>query len=118
MAQAAKRIGRPIKATTKGERVQLGVMVSTEFKDLIADAAEKSGRTMSQEAENIIERALALDAALKATGQDKNALLHAAMRRHGYKWHRIAHGGKVWVVWVPKDFPVGSYSKWLKGDEQ
>jgi hypothetical protein len=116
MAQAAKRIGRPIKEAPKGERVQLGVMVGTEFKDLIAKAAEKSGRTMSQEAENIIERALALDAALKATGQDKDALLHAALRRHGYKQHRIVHG-KVWKVWVPKDFPVGSYSEW-KGDKQ
>ena len=53
----AKRKGRPIKAPVPG-RNSLGLRVSAEIKDKLRTAALVSGRSMSQEAEMILERAL------------------------------------------------------------
>ena len=56
-----KRIGRPTKAPVKGKRVSLGLKVTAEVKRHIDAAAKASGRTQSQEAEILIEKALAYD---------------------------------------------------------
>jgi hypothetical protein len=53
------RLGRPPKAPTPGERVSLGLKVTPEIKRRLDDEARKHGRTQSQQAELMIERAFA-----------------------------------------------------------
>jgi len=63
----SKRIGRPTKPPT-GKRVQLGLIVRADIKRAIIKAAEQSGRTQSQEAELLIERAWAYDGLIEKLG--------------------------------------------------
>ena len=58
MTKKAKRIGRPMKEPKRGKRVSLGLKVRAEVKQHIDKAARDSGRTQSQEAELLIEKAL------------------------------------------------------------
>ena len=46
-----KRIGRPPKPPTPGERTPLGLRVTAEVKKMLEQAAVQSGRSLSQEAE-------------------------------------------------------------------
>jgi hypothetical protein len=55
-SKPAKRIGRPTKPPVEGERVPLGLRVTAEAKRKLEEAAIKSGRSISQEAELRIER--------------------------------------------------------------
>jgi hypothetical protein len=62
MTKAAKqRRGRPFKTPLPNQRVSLGLKVTAEVKQQIDAAARASGRTQSQEAELLIERALQYD---------------------------------------------------------
>ncbi len=54
--QREKRVGRPKKAPTSGERVSLGLRVTAEIKTRLDQAAESAGRSQSQEAELRLER--------------------------------------------------------------
>jgi hypothetical protein len=54
-----KRLGRPPKAPTPGKRVALGLKVTSEIKQQLDEEARKHGRTQSQQAELMIERAFA-----------------------------------------------------------
>lgn len=56
MGTKSKRMGRPKKPAKSGERVSLGLRVTAEIKSKLDDAAEKSGRSQSQEAELRLER--------------------------------------------------------------
>ena len=58
MAERKKRIGRPTKPGTAGQRNPLGLRVTAETKRKLEAAALKSGRSQSQEAEFLIEKAL------------------------------------------------------------
>ena len=58
MAERKKRIGRPTKPGTAGQRNSLGLRVTAEIKRKIEAGALKSGRSQSQEAEFLIEEAL------------------------------------------------------------
>jgi TraY domain len=51
-----KKMGRPLKPATTGSRVSLGLKVTAETKEKVAQAAEASGRTQSQEAEYRLEQ--------------------------------------------------------------
>ncbi len=51
-----KRIGRPTRPARPGARVSLGLRVTAEIKQRLDDAAERSGRSQSQEAEMRLER--------------------------------------------------------------
>jgi hypothetical protein len=55
-SKPAKRIGRPTKPPVEGERVPLGLRVTAAAKRKLEEAAIKSGRSISQEAELRIER--------------------------------------------------------------
>lgn len=54
-----KRMGRPPKAAEAGTRASLGLKVTAATKAAIDERARISGRTQSQEAEWLIELALA-----------------------------------------------------------
>jgi len=56
MAERKKRIGRPTKPGTAGQRNSLGLRVTAETKRKLEAAAVKSGRSQSQEAEFRIEQ--------------------------------------------------------------
>ena len=45
------RLGRPLKEAAEGHRVMLGLRVSADVKNKLDEAARKSGRSQSQEAE-------------------------------------------------------------------
>jgi hypothetical protein len=51
-----KRMGRPTKAPKADERVSLGLRVTADIKRRLDEAAERSGRSQSQEAEFRLER--------------------------------------------------------------
>src|ERR1700732_3841613 len=60
--EAKKRVGRPPRnPPTRGQRVSLGLKVTAEVKRHLDSAFRTSGRTQSQEAEHLIEKALADD---------------------------------------------------------
>jgi len=71
---AGKRIGRPIKPAMPGERPSLGLRVSAATKALVEALAARSGRTQSQEAEFLIERAIQYDSILIAMGMTEREL--------------------------------------------
>jgi hypothetical protein len=98
---AKKRIGRPFKVAKKKQRVSLGLKVRAEVKTMIDKAAKDSGRTQSQEAEALIERALAYDSAFKAmnitTEQIAKGKVEAACHSAGYVSIILGDGRKAWV---------------------
>ena len=51
-----KRAGRPQRQPEEGERVQLSFRITPELKRALMAAAEKSGRSQSQEAEFRLEK--------------------------------------------------------------
>ncbi len=63
MAEMKKRIGRPTKPGTAGQRNPLGLRVTAETKRKLETAALKSGRSQSQEAEFRIEQSFLEEAA-------------------------------------------------------
>jgi hypothetical protein len=99
MTKEAKRIGRPMKAPARGKRVSLGLKVTAEVKRHIDSAARASGRTQSQEAEILIERALQYDRMLGAMrttlAQIEDGNIAAAMQRKGYT-PQHTHRGTIW----------------------
>ena len=56
-----KRMGRPTKAARPGERVSLGLRVTADIKSKLDNAATRSDRSQSQEAEFRLERTFADD---------------------------------------------------------
>ena len=56
-----KRVGRPPKQPVSGERVSLGLRVTAELKSALDNAAARSGRSQSQEAELRLQNSLESD---------------------------------------------------------
>jgi predicted HicB family RNase H-like nuclease len=61
-----KRLGRPTKPPTSGERTPLGLRVAPEIKRKLEAAAMESGRSLSQEAELRLERSFEHEFLLKS----------------------------------------------------
>jgi hypothetical protein len=101
MAKEAKRIGRPMKQPPRGTRVSLGLKVGADVKRRIDSAARASGRTQSQEAEHLIERALQYDRMLEAMrttlADMERGSVETALYRLGYTPIRNADGKKLWA---------------------
>lgn len=94
----AKRTGRPIKEARKGRRYQIGVIVTGQTKSLIAAKAKESGRTISREVEQMIERLLQYEGMF---GMDADAL-PTLLRHRGYTRVAITHlrTGQRSFAWV------------------
>jgi hypothetical protein len=75
---AKKRIGRPPKEPVPGQRVSLGLKVTPEIKQRLDQEARKNGRTQSQQAEVMIERAFTEQAALGGPEMQRMAYLMAS----------------------------------------
>jgi hypothetical protein len=102
----AKRIGRPLKAPAKAEkRVQIGPLIRASIKRDIDAAAKLSGRTLSQEAEFLIERGLLADTLAKLGNTTQEGIYHATltaiMARYGLapKWGHDADGKSTIIDW-------------------
>ena len=117
-ATAKKRTGRPAKPAER-KRIQLGLIVSADTKATIDKLADDSGRTQSQVAEWLIERALHYDnviAAMNATFDEiKRGNLEGAFQREGYHPVRSPYG----KIWYPPDYPLqrGGFEPWKPGEE-
>jgi len=101
-----------MRAARKGERYQIGVIVTGATKATIAKAAKESGRTISREVEHMIERCLQYDRMFKATGKMLKDIDHgdmesveAALWRRGFTPHRHIIEGKAWKLWTEPGFP-------------
>jgi hypothetical protein len=99
MTETKKRIGRPMKEHPKRvKRVSLGLKVRVDIKRLIDKAAHASGRTQSQEAEALIEKALSYDRMLDAMHTTVQAIaegnVEAAAHKGGYVTIRTIDGKK------------------------
>ncbi|MFZ2075645.1 MAG: hypothetical protein WAV38_03140 [Xanthobacteraceae bacterium] len=107
------RIGRPMKPPAEGKRASLGLKVTAEVKAHIDAAARESGRTQSQEAERLIERALQYDELLEAmrttVTKIKDGNIEAALRAAGYRSLHSPHG----KIWVPTDYPLKQVSGFI-----
>ncbi|MBR1279035.1 hypothetical protein [Bradyrhizobium sp. AUGA SZCCT0283] len=106
MTKEAKRSGRPMKAPARGKRVSLGLKVTADVKRKIVSAARASGRTQSQEAEALIERALTYDSMLEAMrttmAEIAQGNVEDAFRNLGYGTIHSPYGD----VWVPPGYPT------------
>jgi hypothetical protein len=127
MATAAvlrRQRGRPTKKVPKGERTQIGVIVSGKTKALLLKAMQESGRTISREAEHLIEKALAYDsvlASMKRTLEEmERGNVEAALHRLGYPMQRQIIDGKAWKSWGqpghPGAHPSSQFEPWKEGE--
>jgi protein-disulfide isomerase-like protein with CxxC motif len=100
-----------MKEPKEGQRVPLGLKVTADVKAKIDAVAKASGRTQSQEAERLIERAFTYDSIMAAMNltaeQMKKQNDEAAFRSAGYKHYwTTTRDGKTYKVWVEADFPI------------
>jgi hypothetical protein len=97
MTQALKkRLGRPPKVPRPGERVALGLKVTAEIKQRLDKAARKSGRTQSQQAELMIERAFAEQEALG--GPEMRQMVYLMGSAFAVAAQRTARGKSDWIT--------------------
>jgi hypothetical protein len=115
--------GRRIKKVAKGERTQIGVIVGGKTKALLLKAMQESGRTISREAEHLIEKALAYDsmlASMKRTLEEmERGNVEAALHRLGYPMQRQIIAGKGWKAWGEPGhplIPVSGFEPWKEGE--
>jgi hypothetical protein len=111
-----KRKGRPPKSPT-GKRVQLTTIVRADIKRRLDLAADKSGRTLSQELELLIERLMIYEAAFERMHTDATEMekgnVEAVLWRLGYTpiqpfkdgQPQAKEGGGYWKVWAEPGFP-------------
>jgi dissimilatory sulfite reductase (desulfoviridin) alpha/beta subunit len=123
MATAAvlkRQRGRPLKKVPKGERTQIGVIVGGKTKALLLKAMQESGRTISREAEYLIEKALAYDSVLASMKRTLKEVekdnVEAALWRKGYRPFRplikdkdgkllTKEDGRPWTLWAEPGCP-------------
>ena len=99
--------GRRIKKVAKGERTQIGVIVSGKTKALLLKAMQESGRTISREAEHRIEKSFIYDEWLAGQKRTLKELeggnVEAELLRLGYPMQRRIIDGKVYKVLLGVD---------------
>ncbi len=107
MTKRINRGGLPVKRVRKGQKTQVGVIMSYEARKLLVAAAKDSGRSISRQAEHEIERAFAFDKVLAATRstleQMEGGAVDAALLRMGYVPIRDAATGK--KAWLEPGYP-------------
>ena len=89
----------------------LGLKVTGETKRMVEALARASGRTQSQQAEYLIERALQYDQIAKAMGTTLESFeqdsIEAALRRKGWRLVRVSdQNGNSTDLWAPPGHPL------------
>ena len=120
MATATKRAGRPARpaaAEQKRERFSLGLIVTAEMKQLIDETAKATGRTQSQVAELLMERAVQYDRTIAAMNRSLDEIrrgnIEAAFRGEGYTPVHSPYG----KIWHPPGYPL-EQSRYIPPPEQ
>jgi TraY domain-containing protein len=106
MAKASKggRMGRPTKAPTPGERNHLGLRVTAELKQRLEQAAERAGRSLSQDVEMRLERSFDFDAALG--GNRLSKIIKAIAQAMKMAGEEAAEDAKIPVAtWLSHPYP-------------
>jgi hypothetical protein len=113
-APSTPRTGRPMKAARKGQRYQIGVIVTGATKAIIAREAKNEGRTISRQVEHMIERCLQYDRVFKAMGKTAEEIqqdnLHAALLRAGFSVERLPVGDKTFMTYREPGHPHAGVS--------
>jgi hypothetical protein len=116
-----RRHGPPTTPARKGQRYQIGVIVAGSTKKLIMEQATASGRSISREAEHLIERAVAYDRILKHMRSSLEEMekggVDAVLFRLGYTPIRDAATGK--KAWAEPGFPGiqrSGFEAWKPGE--
>jgi hypothetical protein len=117
MAAPTAKIGRPPNPAEGPKRFSLGLKVTAETKAVIDREARNTGRSQSQVAELLIEKALTYDQIISALNQSledvRRGQTEAAFQREGYRWVHSTYG----KIWLPKDHPIGSRSDFVPVEE-
>jgi hypothetical protein len=123
MARTAKRrTGRPTKPAVGTARVSLGLKVTASTKRVIEALAIVSGRTQSQEAEFLIERALQFDEAHKSMRATLESLktngIEGVLAREGWRVvHMRDQDENAAYLWAPPGHPWNPRSGFLSEEE-
>lgn len=123
MARAAKRrAGRPTKPTVGASRVSLGLKVTASTKRVIEALALASGRTQSQEAEFLFERALQFDEAHKSMRVTLELIetngIEQVLTRKGWLLVRMRDQNEnPAYLWAPPGHPWNPRSGFLSDEE-
>jgi hypothetical protein len=110
-AKAAKQVRRS--KPPKRKRIQLGLIVSAAVKARLIEASALSGKTQSQEAEALIERALTTEAMFKAMNTTDEKLAESVFQKYGYTPVHSPYG----KIWLPKDHPMKRGPGFLSNDD-
>ena len=94
--RSERRLGRPTKAPNPGTRVALGLKVTPDIKRRLDEEARKNGRTQSQQAELMIERAFAHEAAFG--GGEMTRLAYLMASSFAVAGQRDAAGRSDWIT--------------------
>lgn len=98
MGKKQSKIGRP---RDEVKRMALSLRVTPTVRKLLDNAAAEAGRSISQEAEMMIERAIQYDRmfeAMKRTAEQiQQGNLEAELVRVGYELYRHPEYGKAWL---------------------
>jgi hypothetical protein len=116
-----RRHGPPTTPARVGQRFQIGVIVAGPTKKLIMEQAKISGRSISREAEHLIERAVSYDRVMKHMRSTLEEMekggVEAVLMRLGYTPIRDAGTGK--KAWAEPGYPgIGhsGFEAWKPGE--
>jgi hypothetical protein len=104
---AGRKVGRP-----QTNRVALSLRVSPAVRKRLEDRVKETGRSISQEAELLMEQTLQYERAFEAMRgtikeiEERN--VEAALVRRGWTWITDVRG----KLWVSPDFPI-ERSHWV-----
>jgi hypothetical protein len=114
MTTAAKRVVQP---AAKRERQQIGLIVTAEMKRLIDEMAKASGRTQSQVAELLMEKAVQYDRTIAAMNKSLDEIrrgnIEGAFRAEGYTPIHSPYG----KIWHPPGYPI-ERSRFIAQEEE
>jgi hypothetical protein len=117
MPASKAKIGRPPNKAEGPKRFSLGLKVTAETKAVIDREAQRTGRSQSQVAELLIEKALTYDQIISGLNQSledvRSGRIEAAFQREGYRWVHSPFG----KIWLPKDHPIGSRGDFVPFEE-
>lgn len=119
---AQRRVGRPTKPAVGASRVSLGLKVTAATKRVIEALALASGRTQSQEAEFLIERALQFDEAHKSMRVTLESIktngIEGVLAREGWRVVRMRDEDEnPAYLWAPPGHPWNPRSGFLSDEE-
>jgi hypothetical protein len=109
---------RSAEPTADRKRIQVGLIITAETRAAIEAEAARSGRTLSQVAELLIEKALQYDRVIAAMNASLDEIrrrnIHAAMLREGYHPMQTPYGR----AYLPPDMPLerSGFKSWAPGE--